>query len=309
MNKQKASNLVLQAEKKLSFFNILSALNSAQANEEAAELFKEAGNLYKFEKSYSEAFNCFLNAAKCLAKTSPYDNTRSFDTAEMWMNASLCSEKILGGVETNDKLLNPTLSCLQQAAKLYHNAKRDIHAGKCMQKMGEIYEGQYEYKNAITSYEQAVRYYASDELNNFRNQCLEAMARLYVMEDNFFKASEIFENLAVIAIDCSLTKNNVNDYLLNSGICFITFCMIERDAFDCIDQKLSKYNQIYSTFLDREKGRFLLQIKDAVEQNNIDIFTNLVREYDLKYKLEKWMIVTLLRIKEAIKVSVLECVF
>eukprot|EP01018_Ginkgo_biloba_P030312 Gb_23091 [translate_table: standard] len=89
------------------------------------------------------------------------------------------------------------------------------------------------------------------------------------------KAVEIFESVAGQSINNNLLKYNVKGYLLNAGLCHIC-----RGDTVAINNALEKYQEIDPTFSGTREGKFLADLAVSIDEEDVEKFTNAVKEFD-----------------------------
>jgi alpha-soluble NSF attachment protein len=83
MNSAEAEKLMKQAEGRLNTNAILEWFSSSNKFEEAADLFSRAANLFKMDKEFERAGNCFMRIAEISLK-----NDAKHDAASAYINAA-----------------------------------------------------------------------------------------------------------------------------------------------------------------------------------------------------------------------------
>ncbi|KYN93487.1 SNAP protein (soluble N-ethylmaleimide-sensitive factor attachment protein), putative, partial [Plasmodium reichenowi] len=95
----------------------------------------------------------------------------------------------------------------------------------------------------------------------------------------------IFEKEAEKALKSTLLQYGARDYYIKAGILHIVIG-------DLVNAKISidKYSMNDPRFLNSREKKFLDNIIDAVTEQNIEEFEEIVHEYDRITKLDNWKV-------------------
>ncbi|XP_062919568.1 N-ethylmaleimide-sensitive factor attachment protein, alpha b isoform X2 [Mobula hypostoma] len=160
----------------------------------------------------------------------------------------------------------------------------------CLNRAIEIYTDM-----AIAHYEQAADYYKGEESNSSANKCLLKVATYAAQLEQYPKAIEIYEQVGTNAMDSPLLKYSAKEYFFKAALCH--FCV------DMLNAKLAvtKYEEMFPAFSDSREYKLVKKLLDAFEDQNVDGYTDAVKEYDSISRLDQWLTTMLLRIKKAIQ--------
>ena len=121
--------------------------------------------------------------------------------------------------------------------------------------------------------------------------------------------------IGTASIENNLLKYGARDHFFRAGLCHL--CI---DVLNC-QQAVARYESILASFADSRESNFLKvclyinwfkfgskiiflifkqQLVSAVEENSLDNFTNVVKEYDSISRLDNWCTTLLLRVKKTI---------
>ncbi|XP_072464251.1 alpha-soluble NSF attachment protein isoform X2 [Notamacropus eugenii] len=165
------------------------------------------------------------------------------------------------------------INCLMRAIEIYTDMGRFTIAAKHHISIAEIYETELvDIEKAIAHYEQSADYYKGEESNSSANKCLLKVAGYAAQLEQYQKAIEIYEQVGTNAMDSPLLKYSAKDYFFKAALCHF-----------CIDMLNAK------------------KLLDAHEEQNVDGYTELVKEYDSISRLDQWLTTMLLRIKKTIQ--------
>ncbi|ELK18602.1 Alpha-soluble NSF attachment protein [Pteropus alecto] len=139
--------------------------------------------------------------------------------------------------------------------------------------IAEIYETELvDIEKAIAHYEQSADYYKGEESNSSANKCLLKVAGYAAQLEQYQKAIDIYEQVGTNAMDSPLLKYSAKDYFFKAALCHF-----------CIDMLNAK------------------KLLEAHEEQNVDSYTEAVKEYDSISRLDQWLTTMLLRIKKTIQ--------
>ncbi|CAI5780803.1 alpha-soluble NSF attachment protein [Podarcis lilfordi] len=247
---KEALQLLAEADKKVrgsqGFFSGLFGGGSSRV-EEACDIYARAANMFKMAKNWSAAGNAFCQAAQLhLQLQNKHDAAMSFVDAGNAFKKADPQEAI---------------NCLLRSIEIYTDMGRFTIAAKHHITIAEIYETELvDIEKAIAHYEQAADYYKGEESNSSANKCLLKVATYAAQLEQYQKAIEIYEQLAI-----------------------------------------QKYEEMFPAFSDSRECKLVKKLLDAHEEQNIDSYTESVKEYDSISRLDQWLTTMLLRIKKTIQ--------
>ncbi|XP_028979127.1 N-ethylmaleimide-sensitive factor attachment protein, alpha b [Esox lucius] len=281
---KEASALMAEAEKKLkssqSFFGAL--FGGSSKVEEACDMYARAANMYKMAKNWSAAGNAFCQAARLhLQVQSKHDAATNFIDAGNAFKKADPQEAI---------------NCLNRAIEIYTDMGRFTIAAKHHISIAEIFETELvDIDKAIAHYEQAADYYKGEESTSSANKCLLKVATYAAQLEQYQKAIEIYEQVGTNAMDSTLLKYSAKDYFFKATLCH--FCV------DMLNAKLAlqKYEEMFPAFSDSRECKLVKKLLDAYEEQNVEAYTDAVKEYDTISRLDQWLTTMLLRIKKTIQ--------
>jgi len=276
----KALALVEKAEKKLASWSLF----GGNKYEDAAELFIKAANLFKVSKEWDEAGAAFEQTARCHLKlSSPHE------AATAYTDAANCYKK------TNSQ---QAILLYKEAASVQIDLGRFTTAAKLQKEIAELYEAENDISAAMEAFQTAADYYSGEESTSAANQCLLKVAGFAATTLDYKKAIEIYEQVAIGALENTLLKWSVKDYLLRAGI-----CQLATGEMGNAVQALDRYNSLDVSFASTREGIFLAEITRACEDVDAEAFTDKVREYDEVSRLDPQKTSLLLEVKNKIKSS------
>jgi len=232
-------------------------------------------------KKMEQAAAAFIRAAEVQLKMQS-----KHEAATNYINASNALKK------TN---IQDAINCIKIAVDLYTDDGRFSIAAKHQKEIGELYEAEMDFENAIESYQTAAEYYDGEGSASAANGCLLKVAQFCAQLEKYDKAIEIYEKVAKNSLDNNLLKWSVKEYFLKAGLCHLC-----RGDVVSAKRALENYQEMDVTFSSQRECKFLLQILDAVENYNVEAFTQAVVEFDSISKLDQWKTSILLKIKNSI---------
>ncbi|XP_061390295.1 alpha-soluble NSF attachment protein-like [Musca vetustissima] len=281
-NEQKALQLMQDAEKKLSqqkgfFGNIFGGSNKV---EEAIECYQRAGNMFKMSKNWTKAGECFCEAAALHARAGS-----RHDAGTNYVDASNCYKKIDVEMAAN---------CLLKSIDIYTDMGRFTTAAKHHQSIAEMYESDPNtLLKAIEHYEKAADYFKGEESNSSANKCLLKVAQYAAQLEDYPKAIELYEQVGASALESSLLKHSAKEYFFRAAL-----CQLSVDVLNC-QHAMEKYIQMYPAFQDSREFKLVKSLCEHLEEQDIEAFTETVKNYDSISRLDQWYTTILLRIKKA----------
>jgi len=279
----KATGYVDQAERLIQ----TSCTKNESKIEQAADLFKKAGNLYKLGKQYSEAIASFQRAGELFLTLDD-----EIEAASNFENACRCCE--LAG------RIGDAISYLEQAAQRKIDENRIVGAAQHYKKIAELRSKNGEFIIAARYYEKAAELVDIEGQPSSATQLLASAAQCYAHDaDHYEKAAEMYERVAteVAQSESTMRRYFVPDHLFHAGICFL--------AFDVVTARkaLERFSGNRSDFSGTKQYRNLEAFIKAAEDNDETAFTNAVLQYESNSGclLDSWKTRILLNVKRQIK--------
>nr|XP_045607522.1 alpha-soluble NSF attachment protein-like [Procambarus clarkii] len=279
---QKAMQLMAEAEKKLSSSKgfLGSLFGGPSKVDEAMDLYQQAANKFKMAKKWNSAGHAFTELASLHAKAGS-----RLDTYTIFLDASILERSL--EVESVNSLL--------KAIEIYTDMGKFTMAAKHHQSIADIYETEVaDIEKAIQHYEQASDYFRGEENNSSANKCLLKVAMFAAQMENYEKAIQIYEKVATSSLESSLLKYSAKEYMFRAALCHL--------CIDLTNAKIAveKYEEMYPAFQDSRECKLLKALTNHLEEQNVDAFTDTVKDYDSISRLDQWYTTMLLRIKKSI---------
>lgn len=132
--------------------------------------------------------------------------------------------------------------------------------------------------------------------NRLANKLWLKTADLAALEEDYYKAIENYEKVAQASINNNLMKYSVKEYFLKAGICH----MATKDMV-ATQRALDKYREMDPSFPSQREHQLLVDLVQAMEAGDQEMYTEKLFAYDQMSKLDKWKTAILLRIKNSIE--------
>lgn len=166
---------------------------------------------------------------------------------------------------------------------------------------------------AVQHYEQAADYFKGEESTSSANKCLLKVAQYAAQLEDYNKAISIYEGVAGSCLDSSLLKYSAKEYFFRAALCHL--CV---DILNC-QHAIEKYAGQYPAFQDSREFKFLQvgwrlkfvlktlfnwifssfqSLIEHLEEQDIEKFTETVKDFDSISRLDQWYTTILLRIKK-----------
>ncbi|NXP42110.1 SNAA protein, partial [Leiothrix lutea] len=187
------------------------------------------------------------------------------------------------------------VNCLLRAIEIYTDMGRFTIAAKHHIGIAEIYESDLlDIEKAVAHYEQAADYYKGEESTSSANKCLLKVAAYAAQLEQFPRAIDIYEQVGAVAMDSPLLKYSAKEHFFRAALCH--FCV------DMLNAKLAvqRYEEMFPAFSDSRECKLLKKLLEAHEEQNVDAFTDAVKDFDSISRLDQWLTSLLLRIKRSI---------
>lgn len=276
---QKADKALQGAGGGFSFFG-----GRAEKYENAADLYIQAANAFRMQKQGKEAGLAFERAATIQTK----HLNEPDDTANTLVDAFKAYRKT--DPEDAARVLNVAIN--------HYTSKGNFRrAATHQQNLAEVYEVELsDQKRAVEAYETAAGWFEGDNAEALANKLYLKVADLAALEEDYYKSIENYEKVAKSSVSNNLMKWSVKDYLLKAGICHLA-----TNDMVGTNRALESYRELDSTFMSTREHQLLVDLAEAVEQGDQEVFTDKLAQYDRMSKLDKWKTTLLLRVKNAIE--------
>uniref|UniRef100_A0AC35U7P5 TPR_REGION domain-containing protein n=1 Tax=Rhabditophanes sp. KR3021 TaxID=114890 RepID=A0AC35U7P5_9BILA len=284
-NEANARSKFAEAQKKSrgggGFFGMFGGKNVG----EAAELYVQAGNLFKLAKNWTSAGDSFLACAELHGSQSDGKH----DAATQYAEAGNCYRKV-----------DPkkAVDCITKTADIYTDMGRFNMAAKYHCTIAELYETDFpDLEKSMTHWQKAADFYKGEEAKSSATKCSIKVAQYAADLGQFRKALTIFEEIAKWETDHSTLKYAAKGHFFQALLCHLCIDLLDSQT------AIGQYESINPTFSESREAKLIKDIIAASEAKNVDDFTLAVQNYDKISKLDNWHSALLLKIKKNIAVD------
>uniref|UniRef100_A0AAX7TT91 NSF attachment protein beta n=1 Tax=Astatotilapia calliptera TaxID=8154 RepID=A0AAX7TT91_ASTCA len=254
--------------------------------EDACEMYARAANMFKMAKNWSAAGNAFCQAARLHMQLQ-----NKLDSATSFVDAGNAYKK----ADPQE-----AINCLNQAIDIYTDMGRFTIAAKHHITIAEIYESELVDIEKVKWGVKGLPPFLWDEkildlCATSANKCLLKVGHYSAQLEQYQKAIEIYEQVAMSTMDNPLLKYNAKEYFFKASLCH--FIVDELNAKLAIE----KYEEMFPAFSDSRELKLLKKLLEAHEEQNSEAFTEAVKEFDSVSRLDQWLTTMLLRIKKTIQ--------
>ncbi|GMP86061.1 hypothetical protein CsSME_00038995 [Camellia sinensis var. sinensis] len=255
--------------------------------EDASDLYQKSANSFKLSKSWDRAGSVYIKLANCHMKLNSM-----YEAGSACVDAANCYKK----TSTTE-----AVACYNQAVNIFLDNGRLHMAAKYCKEIGELYELEKNYKQAIVYFERSAELFQGEEVTTSANQCKLKVAMFSAQLEQYQKAIENFEEIARHSLNINLLKYGVRGHLLNAGL-----CQLCKGDVVAINNSLERYQDLDPTFSRTREYKFFADLAATIDEEDVLKFTNVVKEFDSMTPLDAWKTTLLLRVKEALKAKELE---
>ncbi|KAK3056319.1 vesicular-fusion protein S17 [Extremus antarcticus] len=255
-----------------------------QKYEEAVELYTQAANAFRMQKSGKEAGQAFERAAAIQT-----NNLKEPDDAAQTLTEAYKSYR---KDEPED-----AARVLEQAIHHYTLKGNFRRAATHKQSLAELYEVELgDQKRAMEAYETAAGWFENDNAEALANKLYLKTADLTALEGDYYKAISNYERVAKSSINNNLMKWSVKEYLLKAGMCHLATADVV-----ATNRAMESYRDLDPAFSQTREHQLLTDLAEAVEEGDQEKFADKLFQFDQMSKLDKWKTTILLRVKEGIE--------
>ena len=235
-------------------------VSEEQKASNAAGYYEQAGNIFKSQKHYKEAADCFVKAATLKIKIG-----RGYDAAGLFKAAGI--QLKLVGDPTSTEMLN-------RAVDLFSELGKGQMAAKLSKELGEASEKAQEFEDALIHYERASDLFKGEGSDSHARQCMEKVAIFHAQmaPPDFGKAASIFEELGVDSLSSRLGRFNARKFFFRAVLCV----MANGDVIGA-RAKHSEFKETDYQFGGSREGKFLDKLITALEAYSGENFSEAYR--------------------------------
>ncbi|KAL3421904.1 alpha-soluble NSF attachment protein [Phlyctema vagabunda] len=181
----------------------------------------------------------------------------------------------------------------------------DIYLRESPRRAGNLLEARGQFREteigdipaALQDYEAAAKIFDRETNSQaLANKLWLKVAEIAAIEGDYFKAIENFEKVAASAVSNNLLKWSVKEYFLKAGLCHLA-----SGDMVATNRAFAKYRDMDPTFPSTREHQLLIDLAEAVQAGDQEMFADKLFKYDQISKLDKWKTTILLKIKNAIE--------
>ncbi|PWN94252.1 TPR-like protein [Acaromyces ingoldii] len=251
--------------------------------EEAAELFKAAGNKFRLASRFDEAGQAFMRAAETEIKAGETDYA-----ANTFFEAHKCF-----------KMARPELAvvALTRCKTILVERGRFRQAADREKNIAELYKNEAnDPRKALESYEQAGEWYLQEGAQATASGCFREAATVATEVGDYKRALERWEQVAQMSLESNLTRYSVKDYYLNAGLCYMAI----PDYVAC-GNAMGFYANQDPSFPTTMEGRFLHSLLEVCEAGDVAAFDERVQDFDRTKRIIGWQATLLRNVRKAVQ--------
>uniref|UniRef100_A0A7R9YE68 Uncharacterized protein n=1 Tax=Pinguiococcus pyrenoidosus TaxID=172671 RepID=A0A7R9YE68_9STRA len=253
-------------------------------NEDAAQLYKEAGHQFKAAKDLQDAGESYVKAAQY------------FQRADMLGEAAMSfsdAATVLKEVDASE-----AISAARQAISIYQGQGRFSQAGRLTTLIAEVYEASGDEQQAMENYQEAYEICIADNQPQKAHKWLHKVGDLAVKAAQYQKAGEVFETMADFCLsETRLQQANAKNLYTRAWLCY----MVYDSLFG--SQKGQEFLEKDYNLAESREGELIREINGAVEAMDEAQFTVAVNVYNEVSRLSPEFISLLLKIREPIEAA------
>ncbi|XP_028080019.1 alpha-soluble NSF attachment protein-like isoform X5 [Camellia sinensis] len=208
--------------------------------EDASDLYQKSANSFKLSKSWDRAGSVYIKLANCHMKYLQLNSM--YEAGSACVDAANCYKK----TSTTE-----AVACYNQAVNIFLDNGRLHMAAKYCKEIGELYELEKNYKQAIVYFERSAELFQGEEVTTSANQCKLKVAMFSAQLEQYQKAIENFEEIARHSLNINLLKYGVRGHLLNAGL-----CQLCKGDVVAINNSLERYQDLDPTFSRTREYKF-----------------------------------------------------
>jgi alpha-soluble NSF attachment protein len=287
MAEAKGDDLMSKADKKAKSFSLFGGGNKY---EDSAELYTNAAAQYKIAKAWEKAGDAYLQAAEMLKIAKDESGA-----TENYANAAQAYRKV-DPVEA--------LRVYNLAATMHMEQNHFSTAAKLYKNIAELSEEDRNYQGAIDAYSKAADCYEAEDQKTSRSQSLLKIAHYSAMLEDYKKAIDIYEEVALASLDNQLLAWGAKEHYFKAMLCQFVLAVKSSSAnhkFDDAENALEKYKSNYPAFEGSRECKMVEQCLAALKEGEVEKFQDAIVDFDTFSKLDDWKAGLLIQVKNKMK--------
>jgi len=189
----------------------------------------------------------------------------------------------------------------QIAISLQMDNNRFSSAAKLWKEVAQLEEKQMHTKEAIKAWSECATCFEADDAIASANQAHLKVAELVSAdEEDYPRAIAIYEKVAAIAAENTLSKYSVKDYMFKASLLRFAEGARKNDIKNIV-AAVEKYKDTYPIFEGTRECKLIESCLKAFEDEDVEKFTLSVRDFDRITRLDNWTAKVLLDIKAVLQ--------
>jgi len=264
-----------------------SLFSSSSKYDDACELYDKAAAQFKIDKEWEKAGQTYVKAAEICEKQKNFH-----EATQHYMNAA----KAFKNANPKDAVKMYTI-----AITLQMDNNRFSSAAKLWKEVAQLEEKQMHTKEAIKAWSECATCFEADDAVASANQAHLKVAELVSAdEEDYPRAIAIYEKVAAIAAENTLSKYSVKDYMFKASL--LRFAEgARKNDMKSVTANVEKYKDTYPIFEGTRECKLIESCLKAFEDEDVEKFTLSVRDYDRITRLDNWTAKILLDIKAVLQ--------
>lgn len=264
-----ADNLIQKA-KRLENPSFLSKFFSTPAENEIADLYEKAADIYNVNNEFMKAGDSYRIASDLYYLNNIVDR------------GYVCLEKAVKSYYNCN--FDKTIACLEFLIKIDVANNKFTSASNRSELLGDIHDTKDIYDKAIINYTRAADFLNDDPAKIEEiNRCRIKAAKLSAMVGNFNQAIEIFNLLIMQNKDHVKYKFQTPDYVLSLALCYLA----NGKTIELI-KYIDYYDQICHFFRRTREHKLIMDLIPLFEKSNIEAMMTLIRNYEIYDHMGEW---------------------
>ena len=280
----KADELIVKAEKRMkpNFASFLLS-NSNTRYTEAAEMYIKAGALYKINKNWNEAGKAYVCAAKIYFK-------------DLQSPQEACLHYIEAAVAYKHCNTLCAIQNYQLAVQLRMEENQFCLAAKLWREIGDLYKKDLSFYDAIRMYQKAIDCYDAEDKKVNSRELYSIIADILIEQEQYEQAVKIYEQVIELSLQMINGKWKIKEYCFKTLLCTLIIS-VQKDNLNLLEDKMNEYKNNVLELEGTLDIKFIENLKQTIDEEDIDAFKTLIQKYDSICKLDSWIIKLLVNIK------------
>jgi len=257
--------------------------------EDAIELYDKAAAQFKLSKQWKDAGDTYTKMAELSEKIKNDSDAVNFYTSAA------------RAYQNEDSKL--AVAAYRLVVTKHMAADQFGTAAKDWKEIAKMEEKEGRNKEASEAWEKAATCHEAENGKAAANQCLINVARIAATMEDYKRAIELYEKVAAQSVESDLGRWSATEYLFKAALCRFVL-ESKTGAFKETAEAVDRYVDMHPAFENAREHKFLKQILDAFEKDDIEKFTDVVFKFDSVLKLDNWTSKLLLKIKDVLREGV-----